>query len=220
MHTFKHHFYILLILLIAQSTVIYGQNKIDTAIYVPIKASVPPPLTTNHMEVGLNATYLIGQFVPLTTRPILSGVFDYSFKQYTSDSKAFRFGFGSSLGLGFFFDDILTGHFGIRLGYERRKHLYGKWYYTRGLDGIFYLGDILGRPTDLNSLIGLVPFGIGLGPVIGIEYHFNPYMYLSTESTLLIGLPNLVQVIPPTAIFFNYVFTPNAKSKHLDAPSR
>ncbi len=172
----------------------------DTSFILPDRGEMNELLNHRHKEIGLNMTFLISQFVPLGGQVLFPGVIDYSFKLYDSKQNAFRFGFGASWELLSFIERQTNIRAGMRLGYEKRKHLYKKFYYTWGVDGLFYLGPIRGGESP-NSIEG----GIGLGPVIGIEYQLNDYMYLSTESMLFFGLPTFINVIPPTAIFLHFM---------------
>ncbi len=179
----------------------------DSTYTIPSRGEINPILKHRHKEIGLNMTYLLSQFVPLSGRKIYPGVIDYSYKYFYDNESAFRFGFGSGIefGSGSNFGTSLSFHFGIRLGFEKRKHLYKKWYYTRGLDALVYGGNITGAPVFGSNDFDFFPGGAGIGPVIGLEYHLNDFLYLSTESMLFFGFPLILVITPPSALILHYI---------------
>ncbi len=160
-----------------------------------------------HKEIGLNFTQFVSQFVPFNINKVRSGPIGYSYKHYNKNNKAIRFGFGANISSS---DDFADSHISIRLGYEKRKHLSGKFYYTKGWDVFALIGSF-----NLPSKAGNSPFGgpggaLGFGPVIGVEYHITDRIIFTTESMLFMGISATtgldISILPPTAFFVHFRF--------------
>ncbi len=159
-----------------------------------------------HKEIGLNFTQFVSQFVPFNIKKVRSGPIGYSYKYYNRNNTALRFGFGANLSSS---DDFADTRFSIRLGYEKRKHLSGKFYYTKGWDALAVLGSF-----NLPSKTGNNSFGpvaaVGFGPVIGVEYHITDKIIFTTESMLFLGISAItfldISILPPTAFFIHFRF--------------
>lgn len=95
--------------------------------------------------------------------------------------------------------------FNMYIGYEHRRKIYEKLYYTAGVDFIFFGGG-LNTPLVASS----VRDGLGIGSVWGVEYEVLPRISVSTETTLFFGYTGndfdssfSLLFIPPVSIFLN-----------------
>ena len=155
----------------------------------------------SHKEIGLNFTQFVAQFIPFNIKSVKDGPIGYSFKRYNRSGKAFRFGFGANISANF-----ENSFLAIRIGYERRKQIAKKVFYTRGWD-ILSVAGTLNLPNSGSQEI----FSLGLGPVIGLEYHLTNALLISTESMLFVGLGLdeeflNIRIIPPTALLVHFRF--------------
>jgi len=159
----------------------------------------------SHKEIGLNFTQFVSQFVPFNIKNVKDGPIGYSYKYYNNRNFALRFGFGANISSS---DDFANSHIAIRLGYEKRKHLTGKFYYTKGWDVLTVLGNFNLPSKSDSPRFG--PGSLGLGPVIGVEYHITDKIIFTTESMLFLGISSStfldISILPPTAFFVHFRF--------------
>lgn len=182
---------VIIVLCLGSKVEIYAQglNKFDT---------------TGHTELGLNFTQLVSHFIPLNVKTVRDGPIGYSYKRYGSNNIAFRFGFGAKISFATDENDLFMA---MRIGYERRKHLFKNFYMTRGWDIMGFVGSLnLPNQNNVNEEDG----SLGLGPFLGIEYHIHNSLIISTESMLYVGISAfegpLISIIPPTSIFLFFRF--------------
>jgi len=156
----------------------------------------------SHKEIGLNFTQFVSQFVPFNIKNVKDGPIGYSYKYYNNHNTALRFGFGANISS---LENFENTHFALRLGFEKRKHLTGKFYYTKGWDILAILGSF-NLPSKSFGPGG----ALGLGPVIGVEYHITDKIIFTTESMLFLGISATtfidISILPPTAFFVHFRF--------------
>lgn len=153
----------------------------------------------SHKEIGLNFTQFVSQFVPLNLKNVKDGPIGYSFKYYNDRDFALRFGFGANIN-----KEFENSFLSIRLGYEKRRQLSEKFFFTRGWDVLALVGGFNLPSKQENG------GAIGLGPVIGLEYHITDKLIFTTESMLFVGISSNtgfdVSILPPTAFFIHFRF--------------
>jgi hypothetical protein len=194
-------FILLLILLSgnlwAQNIVSDNSNHIDTFKLSPKREKT----------VSLNMTSLLSMVLPFNkTNPFLVGPYNVAFKSYRNN-RGWRFGIGANLnGLD---DDLRNSNLNLRIGYEWRKPIYKRWYYTKGIDLNLFAGSLNIPNTPTNAM------GMGISSVWGIEYYIQDRVSISTETALLIatlsdidtGIGALnIMIIPPIGLFLNVKF--------------
>jgi hypothetical protein len=157
------------------------------------------PKKIKYKEVGLNMTSLISRMIPFGNAVPLSGPTTIYLKKYNG-SRAFRFGLSLQAS-----PDAVKPNTIFRVGVEKRKPLNEKWSFTRATDFMWAFGSF-DTPGFFPGDGDVQAIGIGLG--YGIEYNFNKFVSLSTESTVFLGLGGgdsvlNFKIIPPIALYLN-----------------
>lgn len=158
-------------------------------------AALPDTLyrKANVFEVGLNITSTISSFLGsgsiATNDPYIFSAKWIKGKQGIRTGFNLNFNDRTEISTDFLGQrDIKEINLKLRVGYERRifisKHLDLFW----GIDLVGLYGK---TSVDFSSAIGLPPsflenkaYSIGFGPALGIMFHINKRLALSTESTL------------------------------------
>lgn len=182
------------------------------AAYLPAQGqsdSLPGELNLpyRYNVTGINTTPLLVQLVPFNrSDPKVTGPYYVTYRRY-KDNKAFRMALGADFSDAA--DEGTLSHINFRIGWEKRKSIYRRWAYTRGWDFFAALGD-LNLPGDKENDAARFAFG----PTWGIEYNFNPSVFLSIESSLLMGIDAssgipVLEFIPPVAVYLNFRIAKN-----------
>jgi hypothetical protein len=188
-------------------------------IYVPILAQnansdtivkkVKPPKS---VEYGLNMTALVVEFIPLLNRTTeRTGPYVFSYKRFRGQN-----GFRMALGAHINPNESANiseplNNINFRLGYERRKTISEHWRYSRGIDAMFFTGNLnspMGNILAVNQF-GEASNGLGVGLTLGAEYLILPNLSVSTEGIFFIGgVANgaVLTFVPPVCIFLNAKF--------------
>lgn len=160
-----------------------------------------PKKSVRHTEVGLNMTTLLSRLVPFGNAIPLSGPTSITLKNYKAN-KGFRFGFGLQASPDSELKNII-----LRIGREKRKFLKNpKWAFNRSIDFVWAVGSF-----DTPGFIGLTNDVSAIGAALGygIEYHFNESIFISTESSVFLGLGSStdsvinLKILPPIALMLN-----------------
>lgn len=207
--TSKYLSTLLLLFLFVQVPLVYGQKTSkDSLLFQKLSA------VKGYKVIGLNMTPLLVQLIPFNrSNPSVTGPFYISTKSYKRANQGFRFGIGLDI-------DPAGDEQGeeaflnLRLGWEKRKAFSQRWAYYGGFDFQFIGGD-LNIPGAKNEESG----AFGIAPVWGIEYALTEHIYISTETTLFLGIdfglfenvPRF-EFIPPVALFLNFKM-PHKKRK-------
>ncbi len=184
------------VLLILQCN-LYGQQK-------EVSSDFYPEFRKKYRTVGLNMTPLLVQFIPFNrSNPLVTGPFYIATKRYYKKNLAVRFGIGLDIDINQ--EDVFAN---VRIGWEKRKVISGRWAYYGGIDLMFIGGDlnIPGTKSEDSA-------SIGLAPMWGFEFALTKHIKLSTETALFLGInfgdfevvPKF-GFIPPVSVFLNFRF--------------
>lgn len=166
--------------------------------------------------VSINMTPLLSMIVPFNkANPFVAGPYNIAFKSYRNN-KGWRVGLGANID---FNDPNDDPNLNLRVGYEWQRAIAKRWYYTGGIDAMFFVGSLnLPGSNDNNG-----ETGYGIASVWGIEYYLHDKISIATETSFFIALVNNSQLfnsgiqtgfIPPIGLFLNVKF--NRKKKTLD----
>lgn len=146
-------------------------------------------------EIGMDFTGLISQFVPFNLNKAAPAMIGLRAKFYDVKT-AFRINFGLSN------IDNTEGRFYISVGYEKRKPVYKKIFYTGGWDGVIKV-----EPNDNPNFNNGIGSRLLIGPArhYGLEYHFSEKFFIATEAflNLLIGTGADIGFTPPTNLYLH-----------------
>lgn len=162
-------------------------------------------------QYGMNLSPLLLQLIPLNRGSRLTGPYGFSYSSINQKNKVFR------LGLGAFIDeDFDNSHINLRIGFGKLRKLSERLHLTTGWDFIVFAGS-LNIPNENENFEDA---GIGIGPMMGLQYYLLPNISLGTESFFFMGTtdssPVAFRVIPPLAVFVHVNFTrTSAKSIRL-----
>lgn len=133
---------------------------------------IEEPAKQMNQELGVNATALLTNFLSFNSDLVDPGAYVLTYKRINERGRGFRLGFGVSL-------NSIEGEnsfINFRLGYERQTVITSKWLFYWGIDLVANVGNFNDPTTEISK-------GVGLGPVIGIQYRINEKIGFSTESS-------------------------------------
>ncbi|MBT8231064.1 MAG: hypothetical protein HKO66_11445 [Saprospiraceae bacterium] len=147
------------------------------------------------VEMGINLTQTITQFIPFNESVRRAGPFTFL---YRSGKGAKRFNL--ELGVRIQDDNINNdNYFNLAAGFLKRKEINSKFSYYTSYNGIINFGSF-NEPNDTFNDQGTIGFGLGLG----FEYKITDNLKLMTETHLILGItdedPSL-NTIPPIGLF-------------------
>jgi len=146
------------------------------------------------LQVGVNATYFISNFLGLNQNELVIGPYAFIAK-FKSSKNALRLGIGGRASNTLLNNDFASNIFerkvqvvDLRFGIEREKVLSDRWAFYFGLDGLFgtHLSQTLATSSFDEVLSKTTNLYAGGGPILGFEFTINPKISLSTESSVYI----------------------------------
>lgn len=151
--------------------------------------------------IGFNTTPLLAQVVPFNRiDPTSTDVAIVARNYWGKD--------GLKTGFGININDNSTStspvqHITFMIGYDRRKQLATRVYYTKGVDFVLNIAEEIGNNTASAESF------VGLGFNWGFEYMMSEVVSVSSEATLRFGADPTIggavfRIIPPLAIKLNF----------------
>ena len=196
----KNYIYIFITGFLFFQNLVFGQNE------------PPLELPDRYRYVGINTTPLLVQFIPFNrSNPKVTGPYFINYRSYNPKGKAFKMAFGISLEDAA--EDGKESFLNFQIGYERRRMIFNRWAYTTGWS-LFLVGGDLNIPGSKDDDSGK----LGFGPTWSLEYNLNPFVSLSMEMGLLIGMrlelgEPTAEFIPPVALYLNVRHPKNKRRK-------
>lgn len=176
----------------------------DEPVVIERSAKTPAPnssVKTRYTMVNMNMTTMISRLVPFGNGIPLSGPTTLMLRRYR-ENRAFRLGVGLNAS-----SDSENVNSIIRIGTERKRELNERFSFIRGVDFMFGTGSF-NTPGFRFGSNNAVALGADLS--FGLEYKFNKYISISTETLLFGGIASddfesglAVKIIPPIAIYLN-----------------
>lgn len=179
------------------------EKKEDAVVIVRSAKEIPktPISKTRSTVVGMNMMTMVSRLVPFGNGIPISGPTSLMMRRYLGN-RAFRLGIGLNAS-----SDSENINAIIRIGSERKRELNEKFTFIRGVDFIFGSGSF-NTPGFSFGNSGSISLGADL--TFGLEYKFNKYVSVGTETLLFGGILAsdfdsglAVKIIPPIALYLN-----------------
>lgn len=157
-----------------------------------------PTETTYKNQIGVNATTFIKQFLSLGNNVFASNSPYVVTYKHINNNKGLRAGAGvvfsefkQNPNNGSTLTSNKTMNIDLRLGYEWQHSLGKRWGYYFGVDGLYsydlsrtITSSVSGFPPQTTEIVTDVEsFGMGAGPVLGVEFKLSKRISFNAETT-------------------------------------
>ena len=141
------------------------------------------------LELGANVTSVLFSTLGNSNRDLSPGRFPWTVKTVFATGDALRFG----LGLNLRYEDqpqrrfqTFDNYVSFRMGYEWRIHIEKRWVALFAIDGMldFSSEQVISNTQTDFAIIRLDSWGVGGGPVMGIQFAPLARIVLGTEASL------------------------------------
>jgi hypothetical protein len=144
-------------------------------------------------QFGINVTQLVANLVRIgssNVNIIDTSPYTFTYKYSPKPNAALRLGLGVDLNLRnsidtFSTDNNSTYDIAFRIGYEKQKVFKNAWTFSYGIDAIGGISHSKTETIDqfgFNTTTTISNWYSGIAPMLGVAWHINQHISLSTET--------------------------------------